>query len=110
MCIRDSDISITNYRNEFIQCIFNILENARDSVISSKITPGIIKISSEIKNTAETTHISLNIFNSGKNIPKEDSEKIFLPYYSTKEKEGGTGIGLYMVKQIICLLYTSRCV
>ena len=47
------DISITNYRNEFIQCIFNILENARDSVISSKITPGIIKISSEIKNTAE---------------------------------------------------------
>lgn len=95
------DISITNYRNEFIQCIFNILENARDSVISSKITPGIIKISSEIKNTAKTTHISLNIFNSGKNIPKEDSEKIFLPYYSTKEKEGGTGIGLYMVKQII---------
>lgn len=44
---------------------------------------------------------SLNIFNSGSKIPAEQKDKIFTPYFSTKEADGGTGIGLYIVKQII---------
>lgn len=95
------DLSITNYRNEFIQCIFNILENARDEVISSEIKPRIIRISSDEKNMGQWVIISLNIFNSGKTIPQENFDKLFLPYYSTKENSGGSGMGLYLVKQII---------
>ena len=97
----DPDIFVINYRNEFTQCIFNLLENARDEAVASAIQPKTIRIYSETttKNGHETALI--NIFNSGRNIPEENAEKIFLPYYSTKEATGGTGIGLYLVKQII---------
>ncbi|MCO7123376.1 sensor histidine kinase [Ihubacter massiliensis] len=97
----DPELTIINYRNEFIQCIFNILENARDGAILSEIKPRIIKIDSDQRDTAQWKIISLRIFNSGGAIPKESSDKIFLPYYSTKEKDGGSGIGLYLAKQII---------
>ena len=46
----DANLTITNYRNVFIQCVFNILENARDAVISSGEKPGRIVISADEKN------------------------------------------------------------
>ena len=97
----DANLTITNYRNEFIQCVFNILENARDAVISSGEKPGRIVISADEKNKGGHKITSLNIFNSGSKIPAEQKDKIFTPYFSTKEADGGTGIGLYIVKQII---------
>ena len=97
----DGDITITNYRNEFIQCIFNILENARDASIASCIRPATIKFSSEVLMHGSRKTIKLHIFNSGDPIPDETAKSIFLPYYSTKEGKGGTGIGLYLAKQII---------
>lgn len=97
----DANLTITNYRNEFIQCVFNILENARDAVISSGEKPGRIVISADEKNKGGHKITSLNIFNSGSKIPAEQKDKIFTPYFSTKEADEGTGIGLYIVKQII---------
>lgn len=96
----DGNLTITNYRNEFIQCIFNILENARDASIDSDIRPSMIKLSSESMIHGNKKTVTLHIFNSGDPIPDETANSIFLPYYSTKEGKGGTGIGLYLVKQI----------
>lgn len=97
----DPDIFITGYRNEFTQCIFNVLENARDAAVSSPGGLKMIKISSDVK--AEGAHgaVYLDIYNTGDRIDEENASEIFLPYYSTKEDSGGTGIGLYMVKQIL---------
>lgn len=97
----EPDISMINYRNELIQCIFNILENARDEAISAEIKPRIIRINSDQTDADEWKTVSLHIFNSGKPIPEENFNQIFLPYYSTKGKDGGSGIGLYLAKQII---------
>lgn len=97
----EPDIYIIGYRNELIQCIFNIIENARDAAVSSGSEEKIIKIYSTIPAENEGKRFCLNIFNTGETIPEGAVDKIFLPYYSTKEKEGGTGIGLYIVKQII---------
>ena len=97
----DKSISLLNYKNEFMQCVFNILENARDAAIESDIWPRTIKISAREDSNTDSKIIYLYIFNSGHNIPEEQHEKVFKPYYSTKEKKGGTGIGLYLVKQII---------
>lgn len=96
-----SDVTLTNYRNEFIQCIFNLLENARDAAISSEIKPRVIEIFSDIEPASEGEITILHIYNSGETIPKENFDQLFLPYFSTKEKTGGTGIGLYLAKQII---------
>ena len=44
-------------------------------------------------------HASLEIFNNGEYIPPEVLEKIFVPFFSTKEE--GSGIGLSLSRQII---------
>lgn len=95
----DEALFLTNYRNEFIQCVFNIIENARDGAMASGVRPRVIDIRSERRD--ENKVILLHIFNSGTAISEQHLDKIFLPYYSTKEEKGGTGIGLYLAKQII---------
>lgn len=97
----DEALFLTNYRNEFIQCVFNIIENARDGAMASGIRPRVIDIRSERRDENKYKVILLHIFNSGTAISEQHLDKIFLPYYSTKEEKGGTGIGLYLAKQII---------
>lgn len=94
----DRKITVTSYRNELTQCIFNILENARDATASA---PDIRRISIELSEASAEKTVYINIFNTGSNIPDETGKNIFTPYFSTKETTGGTGLGLYLTKQII---------
>ena len=43
----------------------------------------------------------IDISNRGKQIPGEVISHLFEPYYTTKEEKGGTGIGLYLTREII---------
>lgn len=95
----DRKISVTNYRNELTQCIFNILENARDAASAS--APDARQISIELSEDFAEKMIHINIFNTGSVISEEAGRHIFTPYFSTKEAKGGTGLGLYLTKQII---------
>lgn len=79
--------------NEIIQVVLNIVKNAQDNFIENKIQNPQIKI---------TTHNNtLNICDNGGGIPASIVEKIFDPYFSTKNEKNGTGLGLYMSKTII---------
>ncbi|MBF0458519.1 MAG: HAMP domain-containing histidine kinase [Nitrospirae bacterium] len=90
------------YPNEFKQVLLNILNNAKDAIISnietdSKIQ-GLIEIN--ICNDEQRDKIMISIGDNGGGIPEHLIAKIFEPYYTTKG-EHGTGIGLYMSKTII---------
>ncbi len=94
-------ITVKGYPNEFVQCIFNILENARDAALKSEKDEKYIKITAERFSKDGRSFVRLNIFNTGDNIADDMRDMIFKAYFSTKEDMGGTGLGLYLTKQII---------
>jgi signal transduction histidine kinase len=87
---------ISGNPNEIIQVVMNIVNNARDAMLSDNIDSPMIKITlKKLKDTLE-----IIIFNKGKQIPESILAKLFEPYFSTKGRDG-TGIGLYICKMII---------
>ena len=86
---------INGYKNELFQVILNLLNNSVDALCSKKIQKPLIEISVKEKDQK----IVLEIVDNAKGIPKEIIDKIFDPYFTTKDK--GTGLGLYMSKIII---------
>ena len=91
------DISITNLDNELIQVMMNLLNNARDVLITKENIKRYIFV-----NISKTDHnVVITIKDNGGGVPFEIIEKIFEPYFTTKHKSQGIGIGLYMCQEII---------
>lgn len=93
----DPDIEIYGFKNEFSQVIVNILNNSKDALIDNGITQGRIKVTVKDKNDA----VFITIGDNAGGIDEAIINRIFEPYYTTKEEGKGTGIGLYMSKMIV---------
>jgi PAS domain S-box-containing protein len=91
------DYEILGYKNELIQVLLNFLSNAKDALNTARNTNKLIKI--EIKKVDK--NIIFSILDNAGGINESDIEKVFEPYFTTKHKSQGTGIGLYMSEQII---------
>jgi len=91
----DEAATIQGYPNEYSQVLLNILTNAKDAIVDNQVDHGRIEI--ELTVTENMTVVTVT--DNGGGIPSDILEKIFDPYFTTKEK--GTGIGLYMSKMII---------
>ena len=89
--------SIETYHNEILQALLNILKNAIDNFEVQHIKSPNISISGY----EEEGKFVILITDNGKGIPENIIEKIFNPYFSTKEDKNGTGLGLYMTKTMI---------
>ena len=85
------------YPNEFAQVILNIFLNARDVLLSRRVTNPQITL--KIYRKGDKSYLEI-IDNAG-GIDSKIMENIFDPYFSTKEKVDGSGLGLYMSKMII---------
>jgi signal transduction histidine kinase len=95
--IYKENFMIDGYKREFSQAILNIVNNAKDVLIERSIEhPKIIIRIEKIKEK-----LVISIEDNGKGINTEIIEKIFEPYFTTKDDTKGTGIGLYMTKTII---------
>ena len=81
-----------SYENELIQVVINLIKNAEDILTERKIKNPTIKISIKGK--------TFSLEDNAGGIDKDNIDKIFDPYFSTKSKNG-TGLGLYMSKIII---------
>ena len=102
-CRPEDDLLAYGYPNEFKQVILNLLGNARDAILESRIGQELPKegyISVGISNTGANTMV-IDISDTGCGIPVDITSKIFDPYFTTKEESGGTGIGLYMSRMIM---------
>lgn len=96
----DSKINeeINGYKNELAQVIVNILGNAKE-ILEKRNTPNA-KI--EVKTSKPNENkLLISIQDNGGGIKEDIINQIFDPYFTTKHKDQGTGLGLYMSKIII---------
>lgn len=95
----DNDIYIYNFSNEFSQAIINILHNANDA-IKNKFNFNDTKVI-KISTRQEKNKAIIEIIDNAGGINKDIIKKVFEPYFTTKHKYQGTGLGLYMTHKII---------
>jgi len=93
----ENNLVIDGYENELTQCFINIFNNAKDALIDNNIKEKYIFISAYKSNNK----IIIEIKDNAKGIPSKIISKIFEPYFTTKHKSKGTGLGLHMVYSLI---------
>ncbi len=91
----EHDLTLFGFPNEYSQVLLNLLSNSRDAIKADGAVAGHITIRLYERDGQGCVSVS----DSGGGIPDDVIDKIFEPYFSTKEM--GTGIGLYMSKMII---------
>jgi len=94
---KDKIIEVYGYQNEYLQVVLVILNNAIDNFIIKNIERREISLSI----SSDQDSVYLDISDSGGGIYKNNIDKVFDPYYTTKFRDEGTGIGLYMAKMLI---------
>jgi PAS domain S-box-containing protein len=77
-------------RGQLMEVFLNIIKNARDAMDGS----GTIFITTGIVNVGSADFVVVGIRDTGGGIPDEIKDRIFDPFFSTKEKGGGLNIGL----------------
>lgn len=91
------DVIVNGYPNEYAQVLLNIISNASEEFGERSVTdPRIF-----IRITTENGRSAVYIRDNCGGIPVEIMPKIFDPYFTTREPDKGSGIGLYMSKVII---------
>ncbi len=86
-----------SYPNEIKQVLLNLIKNAEDVLKEKDIKdPKIV-----IKTYEKESMLILEVLDNAGGVPEDIRDKVFDPYFSTKIKKDGTGLGLYMSKIII---------
>jgi PAS domain S-box-containing protein len=90
------DMEVLGSKNELTQVVLNILNNAKDAFLSRGVLVKEIVI-----NTAKSKEFAhVEVVDNAGGIAKEQMQNMFEPYFSTKHKSRGTGLGLFMSKMI----------
>ena len=80
-------------RRQIQEVLFNLLRNAAQAITP----PGTITI----RAAYQGGRVHVEIEDTGSGIPPEKLEKIYDPFFTTKGPGEGTGLGLFIVRQIV---------
>ncbi len=99
----DRGICVYGYKSEFVHVLVNIIANAIDAIKEKRgqSADGNFSNVIEIHVSREGQGVNLEFKDDGCGIPEHLLDKIFTPYFTTKEKMTYSGIGLYMAKIIV---------
>jgi nitrogen fixation/metabolism regulation signal transduction histidine kinase len=90
-----SDVSVKMDKRHINQVLTNLIINGIDAMDGT----GQIEIRTDLVKKRESRYCRLSIRDSGKGIKKENYDRVFTPYFTTKES--GTGLGLPIVERIV---------
>jgi len=93
----DTNIKLFTHKKELEHVILVIINNAKDALIHNNIQNSEITIDAQESDES----LKITICDKAGGIKVQPIEKVFEPYYTTKHKSQGTGIGLYMSKMIV---------
>jgi PAS domain S-box-containing protein len=83
-------------RGEMNQVVANLISNAADAVGHN----GVITIRLACKESTAGSVVHIVVEDDGPGITEENAKRIFEPFFTTK-KDVGTGLGLWVVKEIV---------
>ena len=90
--------------SQLSQVLMNIVNNAKDAFREKNQEKKQI----QIKTFQEANRIKIEIIDNAGGIPQEIKSKIFDPYFTTKHKTQGTGLGLYICVNIIQKYFSGK--
>jgi len=99
--LSDTDCEIFGYPNEFQQVALNLINNAKDAILDKQKENNELKGVITISGEKIDSDFVLSFLDNGTGIKEEILQKVFEPYFTTKFPQNGTGVGLYMAKEII---------
>lgn len=89
-------ITVSLDPHQMTRVFSNLLKNSFESIDDEK---GNISISTDLVRKGHTHYCRIKIEDSGRGIPRDLEQKVFHPYFTTKES--GTGLGLPIVERIV---------
>ncbi len=92
----EEQLIINSFPGLFSQIITNFITNSINHAYEEK-EKGVIKISAKLTKKG----LELIYKDDGKGIPKENTPKIFDPFFTTNRINGGTGLGLNIIYNIV---------
>lgn len=93
------EIKLFVNENDIKHLFMNLIVNAKDEMVKQDIATKDRVV--YIECIEEDSIVSIYVKDNGKGIPEKNLDKIFKPHFTTKSENGGTGIGLYICKQIV---------
>ncbi len=94
------EFDVKGYPNEFSQVLMNLFSNAKDILSEKKNEHKYINIIVSV-DAEDENFGKIEVIDNGGGISEEILDRMFDPYFTTKHQSSGTGIGLYMSKEII---------
>jgi len=98
----NSNLEIQAYHDGLIQCFINLFNNAKEILLNNEIDNRYIFITEYIKNS----EVVIVFKDNGGGIKETMLKRVFEPYFTTKHKSLGTGLGLTMCYSFI--LYSMK--
>ncbi len=96
------EINIIGDPVQLEQVIINLATNARDAIAKDGIlTIATDRLMISTKDGGFKEYAVISVKDNGSGIEEKKLKKIFEPFYTTKEEGKGTGLGLYIVSDII---------
>ena len=96
-CQIPQGLALDSYPGPLAQVIVNLINNAVLHAFEG-MDEGLIRVQAQTEGEA---WLQLSVEDNGRGIPVDSLHRVFEPFYSTKFGQGGSGLGLHLVKTLV---------